>query len=74
MDRREPRTYGEKKRRLKAIQDEWGKRLLAARGQGDEGYVSPSTLSYGHLVYEYCYARDRSRWYRGFGQKPHRYD
>lgn len=72
MEYREPKTYGPKKQRLKAIQEEWGKRLCAARGQGDDDYISPSRMPYGALVKEYCYARDRSRWFRGFGVKPFR--
>jgi hypothetical protein len=69
---RDPITYGAKKRKLKAMQEEWWKRLSAARGQGPEGYVSPSRLRYGQLLHEYVYARDLSRWWRGFERKPRR--
>lgn len=72
MEHRDPKTYWAKKRRLKAIYEEWGRRLSAAAGRSHGGYVSPSRLCYGSLVAEYCYARDKSRWFRGFGEKPRR--
>lgn len=71
MEYRDPRTYGAKKRRLKAILDEWARRLEAAKGRPNrDGWVSPSRLSYGALVTEYTRARDRSRWFRGLGPRP----
>jgi hypothetical protein len=59
-----------RRQRLKAIQAAWAERLKAKRLHRP----SPSTLSYGALFEEYTYARDMSRWYRGYGNKPTRED
>lgn len=67
---RDPKRYDERKRRLKMIYEGWRLRMLAARGQGPQGYKSPSRMPYGQLAYEYNFARERSRWYRGFCKKP----
>ena len=50
----------------KLIYEGYGRRMAAARGQARDGFVSPSTLSYGELVYRYTYWRQYNRWLRGY--------
>lgn len=52
--------------KLKVIFEGWKLRLNAAQRKKE----SPSTLAYGSLVTEYCYAHRMWRWCRGFEHKP----